>query len=158
MVDAKTEKGVVGAVISLTAVNDSASNRMQAVTSTEGMFAIVLQEKGAYKLSTQAVGYLPYERVIAVIGNKKLGALLLKEDFQLLNEVTTYGKIPPAAQKGDTTSFNAKAFKTRPDAAAEGLLMKMPGMEISNGTVKAQGEDVQQVLVDGKVFFGNDAT
>ncbi|MFQ3214556.1 MAG: hypothetical protein ACI9C9_002095 [Marivirga sp.] len=118
----------------------------------------MLQEKGAYKLSTQAVGYLPYERVIAIIGNKDLGTLMLKEDIQLLNEVTTYGKIPPAEQKGDTTSFNARAYKTRPDADAEGLLMKMPGMEISNGTVKAQGEDVQQVLVDGKVFFGGDAT
>lgn len=34
----------------------------------------------------------------------------------------------------------------------------MPGVVIQNGTVQAQGEDVRQVFVDGKEFFGNDPT
>ena len=32
----------------------------------------------------------------------------------------------------------------------------MPGVVIENGEVQAQGEKVQQVLVDGRPFFGND--
>ena len=34
----------------------------------------------------------------------------------------------------------------------------MPTVEIENGSVQAQGEDVRRVLVDGKPFFGNDPT
>jgi len=33
----------------------------------------------------------------------------------------------------------------------------MPGLQVDkDGTVKAQGEQVQRVLVDGKRFFGDD--
>jgi hypothetical protein len=59
-------------------------------------------------------------------------------------------------QKGDTTAFNADAYKTNPDATAEDLLKKMPGMTSDNSGVKVNGEAVQKVLVDGKPFFGDD--
>ena len=33
----------------------------------------------------------------------------------------------------------------------------MPGIQVEkDGTVKAQGQEVKRVLVDGKEFFGND--
>jgi len=57
----------------------------------------------------------------------------------------------------DTISYNADAFKTQPNANVEDLLKKLPGIEVANdGTIKAQGEDVNKVLVDGKEFFGSD--
>jgi hypothetical protein len=58
--------------------------------------------------------------------------------------------------KGDTAEFNAKAFKTNPNASAEDLVRKMPGIQVENGTVTAQGEQVRRVLVDGRRFFGDD--
>src|SRR5204863_8119425 len=64
--------------------------------------------------------------------------------------------VPPSTQAGDTTQYNAKAFKTNPDANAEDLINKMPGITSQGGQVQAQGENVQQVLVDGKPLFGND--
>src|SRR5690606_37015178 len=64
----------------------------------------------------------------------------------------------PAMQKGDTTEINAQAYKTLPDASAEDLIAKMPTVSVQGGKVQAQGEDVKQVLVDGKPFFGNDPT
>src|SRR5690606_32778898 len=74
---------------------------------------------------------------------------------QLQNVTVTEQQIR-AQQSGDTTSFNAGAFKTNPDASAEDLLRKMPGLSTEGGTLKANGEDVKQVLVDGKPFFGDD--
>lgn len=35
---------------------------------------------------------------------------------------------------------------------------KMPGITVDNGTVRAGGETIQRVLVDGKPFFGDDPT
>lgn len=52
--------------------------------------------------------------------------------------------------------YNADAFKTSKDASAEDLVTKMPGVSIENGVVKAQGEDVKRITVDGRPFFGDD--
>ncbi len=34
----------------------------------------------------------------------------------------------------------------------------MPGITVENGTVTAQGEQVRRVTIDGREFFGDDAT
>ncbi|MES2691277.1 MAG: TonB-dependent receptor [Bacteroidota bacterium] len=82
---------------------------------------------------------------------------MLNEQSARLKEVNITGKIPPVVQKGDTTEMSANAYKTNPDANAEDLVTKMPGITVQDGKVQAQGEDVQKVLVDGKEFFGDDA-
>ncbi len=59
--------------------------------------------------------------------------------------------------KGDTTIFNADSFKVEANANVEELLKKLPGIQVGkNGEIKAMGETVQKVLVDGEEFFGND--
>ncbi len=59
--------------------------------------------------------------------------------------------------KKDTVEFTASQFKTKPNAVAEDLLKKIPGMDVDkNGAIKSQGETVQRVLVNGKRFFGDD--
>src|SRR5260221_3337459 len=63
----------------------------------------------------------------------------------------------PIKVKNDTVQFNANGFKTKPNATAEDLIKRLPGMEVDkDGNVKSQGEQVQKVYVDGKEFFGND--
>ena len=64
---------------------------------------------------------------------------------------------PPISVKKDTVEYNASAFKTKPNEDVEGLLKKLPGVQVDrDGTVKSQGETVQKVYVDGKEFFGTD--
>lgn len=87
----------------------------------------------------------------------ELGTIVLKEAANL-KEVIVEGVQTRGEQKGDTTSFNAGAYKTNPDATAEDLVKKLPGVTQENGTVKVNGETVQKVLVDGKPFFGDDPT
>jgi hypothetical protein len=61
--------------------------------------------------------------------------------------------------KGDTTEFKADSFKVQPNASVEDLLKKLPGIQVDkNGTITAQGQTVQKVLVDGEEFFGDDPT
>jgi len=75
----------------------------------------------------------------------------------LTDEVVVTAEYVPIQVKSDTMEFNAKAFETKPDAVVEDLLKKIPGLEVDqSGNVKALGEDVKKVLVDGKEFFGKD--
>ena len=61
--------------------------------------------------------------------------------------------------KRDTLEYNANAFTTRPGDVVEDLLRRLPGIDVeADGSIKAQGEDVKNVLVDGKEFFAETPT
>ncbi|MBD0331733.1 MAG: TonB-dependent receptor family protein, partial [Chitinophagaceae bacterium] len=84
------------------------------------------------------------------------GLINIGSDFKTLKEVIVTSEVPVQIN-GDTLAFKAHAFKTKPNATVEDLLKKMPGMTVDkDGTVRAQGENVQKVYVDGKEFFNND--
>ncbi|MGZ4064932.1 MAG: outer membrane beta-barrel protein, partial [Bacteroidia bacterium] len=104
--------------------------------------------------------YLGYTDVFRNIDVKtdplKLAPLMLRDDVKKLAEVTVEGVQTRGEQKGDTTQFNANAFKTHPDATAEDLIKKMPGVTSDNNGLTVNGETIKKVLVDGKPFFGDD--
>lgn len=84
-----------------------------------------------------------------------LGSIYLQMAANDLGEVVVTQS--PITIKKDTIQFNASSFKTKPNAVMEDLLKKLPGVQVeADGTVKAQGENVQRILVDGKRFFGDD--
>jgi hypothetical protein len=103
------------------------------------------------------MSYQKFSRPIAISGKDlNLGIIDIVPESKILNEVVVQGQGPTAVQKGDTTEMSSSAYKTNPDANAEDLVKKMPGITVENGTIKAQGEEVKKVLVDGKQFFGDD--
>ncbi|WP_448698427.1 energy transducer TonB [Mucilaginibacter sp. AW1-3] len=61
------------------------------------------------------------------------------------------------AIKADTTQYVANAYAMEMKTnTAEGLLKKLPGVEVdASGNVTAQGNQVNQVRINGKNFFGN---
>ena len=86
---------------------------------------------------------------------RNLGTIYLEEQVKDLGNLTVIQN--PIVIKKDTIEYNAGSFKTKPNADVEDLLKKMPGISVDkDGTIKAQGEQVQRVLVDGKRFFGDD--
>ena len=87
----------------------------------------------------------------------QVGTLALQTGGVQLKGVVVTGQAAMSVQKGDTTQYNARAFKTNPDATSGDLIEKMPGVSRgADGKLQAQGENVTQVLVDGKPFFGTD--
>jgi len=75
----------------------------------------------------------------------------------LMDEVIVTAEYVPIKITQDTTTFNAKAFKTKEGAPVEELLKEIPGIEVDRtGNIKALGEEVTKVLVDGKDFFSGD--
>ena len=130
-----------------------------AVSADDGRFAISDVGKGGYKLQISLLGYENAAREVTIKDrDADLGAVTLQASSVLLQEISVESTVPIAQQKGDTTEFNANAVKVLRDATSEDLVSKLPGVTTENGAIKAQGENVTQVLVDGKPFFGNDPT
>ncbi len=147
---------VIGATIRLTTLADT-SVSTGTVSDLDGYFSLRNVSSGQYRISVSYIGTQPFEQIIAVTnGNRELGAIRLKNQSSMLDQVIVQGQQIRVKQLGDTTEFNAGAFKTNPDASAEDLLSKMPGVTSEGGAVKVQGEEIRQVLVDGKPFFGDD--
>lgn len=149
-------------------VNDATVSLVQAEDSTfitftlsnkEGKFEIMGLAEGQYRLIISHQGFEPLDRLVKITADHKiadLGTLRLPNKIQQLGEVVVTSNIPIQV-KGDTVQFNAGSFKTKANASAEDLLKKLPGVEVDrDGNIRAQGEQVQKVYVDGKEFFGND--
>ncbi|RZK75963.1 MAG: hypothetical protein EOO92_15335 [Pedobacter sp.] len=86
-----------------------------------------------------------------------LGDLALADGGVDLQTVVIKGEAPPVSVKKDTLEFNASSFKVRENAVVEDVLKKLPGVEVAkDGSIKAQGETITKIRVDGKEFFGSD--
>jgi len=155
VVDKKAESPLPGAHITLMYPWEEAVK--SSITEADGTFTLEAVEKGGYKLKISFLGYADYTQEVTLVDkNIDLGVLVIEEGAVNLNTVEVKEKLPLAQQDGDTTSYNANAFKTLKDANAEDLIGKMPGVIDNNGRLQVQGENVGRVLVDGKEFFGND--
>ncbi len=153
--DDLTGNGLSGATVQLK--NNSISRT--AISAKTGEFTLAEIPAGTYNLTISFVGYGILEKNITVQGkNLDLGQIGLKKEEKSLDEVVIKAKTPPTQQKGDTLQFNASQFKVNPDANVEDLVKKMPGIAVENGVLKAQGENVRKLTLDGKEFFGDDAT
>lgn len=130
------------------------------ITNTKGQFEFTEINQGEYFLQLSYVSYSTISQPCSISGNDKhvdLGEFMLIESNEILQEVTIKAEHIPMGIQGDTISYNTAAFKTRPGATVEDLLKKLPGIEVQrDGSIRAQGEDVENVLVDGKEFFGKD--
>lgn len=148
--------GMPGATVILEKTSADATNK-GVVTDINGKFRIARVDTGHYTLKVQFIGFVPLTRDIQVKDSPvHLGNMVLQEETTTLQAIEIIGKVPVGEQKGDTSQYNAGAFKTAPDASAQDLVEKMPGIAMQEGKMQAQGEDVQQILVDGKPFFGDD--
>lgn len=150
-------KSLRGASVQSTWLRDS-TVKAGAVTDRDGKFSIENLRRGDHRIEVSFVGF---KKLILVHNltpdNSDLKTLKLLVNDVMLDNVTVEGQMVRQEQKDDTTIFNAGAFKVNPDASTEDLVRKMPGVTVDNdGTVKAHGEDIKKVLVDGKEFFGED--
>jgi hypothetical protein len=152
------QKPIPGVAVVLRSLPDS-SLANQGFSDADGRYFARGLQPGLYSLVTSLIGHESLDTTFEVKERMNfLGTLVLRELSSLLKEATVTELQERVTQRGDTTDFNAAAFKVNPDADAGDLARKMPGIEISGGTVKAQGEEVKRVLVDGKEFFGQDPT
>ncbi|MBM3169443.1 MAG: outer membrane beta-barrel protein [Bacteroidetes bacterium] len=154
LIDGATKTPMIGANVVVKTVTDSLLRGT--VTAADGSFEVARPFIPEVKLEIKFLGYKTITRIHSMRDPMELGELILEEDTKVLGEVIVQGTNVVGEQKGDTTSFNANAFKTQTNAQAEDLIRKMPGITFQGGQIQAQGEQVQKILVDGREFFGND--
>jgi len=124
----------------------------------KGVFSIPTAN-GDFVMEFSFTGYDLSRKSVKVAGaNVDLGEVLMFRKQKTLGDVEVVGKVPPTRQRGDTTEINAAALKVNPDATVEDLVRKAPGVTLENGQVMVQGEAVQKVTIDGREYFGSDAT
>lgn len=158
VLDEADKTPLAGAHVSATHFRDT-TTAYQTVTGKDGEFMLTARQ-GRYILRVSFVGYSTLvmdgeQSVRAVSETNDLGILYMTEGA-LLDEVEVSGYRSTARLRGDTLDYDAQAFKVNPDASAEDLVRRMPGITVQDGKVSAQGEDVRKVLVDGREFFGED--
>ncbi len=157
LADQSANEFLFGVGVIIAPVNDTL-NAKATLTDEQGAFRFQNLVSGTYLLKTSYLGYSVLKKTINLNGDLDLGTLMLKEESTQLKEVDIKANAIRIEQKGDTTEYNANSYKTNPDATAEDLIKKMPGLTVENGTVKVGGEEVKRVLLDGQEFFGEDAT
>lgn len=158
VLDSVSRTAVVGAYVAVSR-NAPDAKPEYVTTDVNGKFVFTgLTKQVSYLVKVTYLSYKDFSKTVTIGSDiEDLGTITLTEAVANLKEVKVVGQVVAMEQKGDTTQFNAAAFKTNPDATSEDLIQKMPGITVTNGTVTAHGETVNRVLVDGKPFFGDDA-
>ncbi len=158
MVDQEDHSPLPGVTVILETIKDSVLVGAGTANSN-GYFAVKSSEHGELRLRLSFVGYVPHEQRITITGPyRSLGTIQLKPDLLQLDEIVVEETQERMVIRGDTTIFSADAYTVHPDATAEYLIAKLPGIVVQDGQVEAQGEQVQRVTVDGREFFGQDPT
>jgi hypothetical protein len=130
------------------------------VSQRNGSFEIKNIEAGEYNIMASFAGMQTLKKKFVIspaAQSVDFGVLQLGRNYKMMDEIVVTDDAPVKI-KGDTIEFKADAFKsTKPNATVEDLLKRIPGVDVDKeGGVKAQGETVQKVYVDGKEFFGTD--
>ncbi len=156
IIDSKTSEPLYATTVKVTSADGGTGTF--GITDSIGKFEFIVNRPGKYTLDFSYVGYKPLTKEVRIFPGRgaNLGKFKMEEDAVLLQEVGTVARSQRVKQVGDTVVYNADAYKVVDGASAEDLVAKMPGIEVTDEGVKAQGETVEKITVDGKAFFEND--
>ncbi len=149
----------VGAVVMVNAADSARLTERGRVVATDldGAFTVRTNDKEV----TLTITYLGYKDLVVNVPMENrtvdLGTLTMQTGAFMVEGVEVIGDANMSILKEDTLQFNAAAFKTNPDANAEDLLKKMPGITTDDdGNVESQGEKITKIYVNGKEYFEDD--
>jgi hypothetical protein len=124
-------------------------------TKADGKFNFIITETGNFFLNFAS---LSYEKEIRKVTINKGDTAIFFEIFLhpktvKLDEVVVQSA-PPITIKNDTIIFNVASFLQGNEQVVEDLLKKLPGVDVeADGTIKANGKEVEKVMVEGDDFF-----
>ncbi len=155
--DRATREAVIGAVAELRSRGDSSTAPLYTASGSDGRGSFHRIPAGDYRLTISSLGYDSLHRDLRVAAAEViLDSLWLTPRAEAIDDVVIETPALRSSVHGDTLSYHAAAYKVAFGADAGSLLSKMPGLEIADGGIAAQGRNIRRVYVDGREFFGND--
>ena len=155
--DRATREAVIGAVAELRSRTDSLAAPLYTASGTNGKGEFQRVPAGSYRLTLTSLGYDSLRRDLKVGENLvTLDSLWLTPRAEAIDDVVIETPALRSSVHGDTLSYHAAAYKVAFGTDAGTLLSKMPGLEVDDSGIAAQGRSIQRVYVDGREFFGND--
>jgi len=145
------------ATVSVTPVGDSTAAQF-VFTTKQGSFFVRNLKPDTYRLIITFEGYKPIVKKFSIdTANQVVDFATINMQRRTDEMEAVIVQRPPMSIKKDTVEYNASMYATKPNAVAEDLLKKFPGIQVdASGNITAQGETVQRVLVNGKRFFSDD--
>ncbi|WP_343669632.1 outer membrane beta-barrel protein [Chitinophaga sp.] len=118
----------------------------------DGHFACSQLPMGHYYLKINFQGFstvtLPF---VLDKSQVDLGTLYMYPKVKMLDTIVVLESA--VIVKKDTTEFNASRFPTPDYASLDALLALLPGIQLNNGVITVNGQEVDHILIDGKPFF-----
>ena len=137
------ENGIPQSNISLSFFKDSSVTAFKfCISDSKGQYNIALPL--AYiRIESRGVGYKSFSTFIDISSfatDSILLDIILKKNAKLLDDVTITAK-QPITENGDTTTFQASAFRNNRQENIEDLIKNMPGFTIKeNGNIFFTGD------------------
>lgn len=123
-----------------------------------GKFSLQINDETPYSLEFNKMSYEKLRKEI-IIGNNQNSfniEVILSEKINQIEEVKIIGQASALKQNGDTISYKTKYFTTGSERNLKDILNKLPGFDVgSDGQIRVNGKKVDNLLVDGKEFFGD---
>lgn len=155
LADRVTREMAAGAVAELRSRSDTTRQPLHTASNSDGACTFRSVPGGEYLLTVTSLGYDPLQTRLRVPGPMP-DTLWLTPGAEAIDRVVVEVPALRSSVRGDTLSYRASAYRTAFGSDAASLLAKMPGLEVADGGIEAQGRSVQRVYVDGREFFGND--
>jgi hypothetical protein len=143
------------ALVTLKQVSDS-SVVAYATTDENGGYRLTTTKKGEFFVHVSFLGYSPQIKPIDLSIDKNLPDIdfVMTPDAISLQEVIVKGRKTGVLFDKDTIRYDPNMFKDGSEVVLGDLLNKMPGIEVDEkGSVKAQGKQVDKLLLNGQDFF-----
>src|SRR5450631_625995 len=157
IVDTTGKQNLSSATVSVMAGSVTSSTQF-VVTDKNGGFMVRNLGPGNYHLEISFEGFQTINKDFTVTADAKdvdLSTLYMLRASKEMEAVVI--SRPPISLKKDTVEYTGSMFAVKPNAVAEDLLKKLPGVQVDkNGVITAQGETVTRILVNGKRFFSDD--
>ena len=131
-----------------------------AATDTTGRFEIRTDSAGDYRLRISDLGYSMHERLVRLSVSRpslNIGLVRLQEESTLLSTATVVGKATNLAIRKDTFVYSTRTMQITPGSTMSAVISQMPGVSMDeDGNLVWQGKKVENILINGKKFFGAD--
>lgn len=124
-------------------------------------FRLKAPAEGEYILRLSLKGYETKYTNLSVKFNRRTqtfdaGGFAMFPESKKLGEATVTATRIKMYHKGDTLIYNADAFQTAEGSMLDDLVRQLPGVEMRDGRIYAQGKFVESILISGKDFFRGD--